>query len=213
MNYDEKCRLIINWALGLISTNGFISYSHRKHPLICIVTTTEKEWAENVQEKISSIGIETKIDIDIHDKPNHNDCYKVRVRGGRFKYLVEKYGEAEFCSPRKWELIIKSFGYKNTGLIYTDSENDFLEENYNKYTDKEIAMKLRRTPRGIKKQRLILGLSRNRYKHLKKEYKIARKLRKEGKTYQEISDILKDQGFDVAFQTVGNWCKDIKICN
>jgi len=159
-NNEQEKKIIINWILGLISTDGWVSYSHRKRPLICAVTTVEYDWAINVSNILNSIGIETSLRKSIHHNPKHKDCYYVYIKGGLFNDYVRLYGDSKYCSNRKWKLINHSLGYPNIGCVYSVRDNDYLRENYLSLSDEDMATYLRRTPRGIQKQRLILGLKK-----------------------------------------------------
>lgn len=149
-----KEKIVINWLLGLIATDGYVS----KQGKSVIITTVEHNWVKNIVDNLTSVGIFTNVQTNKSSNPKHQTIYKVHAYGSQLYSLLEKYGEKEYCSERKYQHLMEniSVGYKN--VPYSKHDDDFIKENYKTMTDKEIAVHLKRSSgRVISLRRRHLG--------------------------------------------------------
>jgi len=152
---EQKLRETIIWLAGLLSTDGCVyPAGKKKNSLHYTISSSEREWLEQIAEKLHRVGMKTKIrrreeKVSAKSTIRYNAPYRVIFYMTICEpYLItvflRKYAK-DFMMERKWNMVLSA--YPN-GKKYTDwnsEEDQFLLKHYKTMSYTEIGRHLKRS--------------------------------------------------------------------
>ena len=105
----NKEREIVIWLAGLLSTDGtiwaFNPIKENNIPLSFTISTSEKEWVIQIQNKLDEIGLKT----NIHKRKNRPNSFTIYLKNPRkIKSLLLKHAK-DYLMERKLNIIKKGY--------------------------------------------------------------------------------------------------------
>lgn len=155
MEEEQKLRETIIWLAGLLSTDGSVSRQTRpKHAVRYRIASTEKDWLEQIANKLSEVGIKTSIEPRkrklgptnfIPYTPRHLYGYCLNIlEPYRITVLLRKYATG-FMMKRKWEKVLSAYPDGKKFTRWTKEEDEFLIKHYQTMSYAEIGRRLNRS--------------------------------------------------------------------
>jgi len=139
---DDKMREVMIWLAGILSCDGHVS-SRGNKTLAFHITSAELDWLQQIKQRLSEVGIETKF------QEHSENAYNLYIqRPFDVRNLLLKYAKP-YIMPRKLRLVEAPYSPRHAFSI---EEKQTIEEGVRKGSSlRQIAAKTRRSHVGIAK--------------------------------------------------------------
>jgi len=160
---EKELEKTIVWLAGLLSTDGVVQAGQGEQQKYCffVVYSTEQDWLQVIHDRLRDVGLKSKI----HWNPEDLRHCRIQILDPfRVRELLIKYDCEKFFNPRKWKRIIGAYQAGVHRRFWTLEEEEWLKENYMRYSDNELAKKFNRSVGAILQKRYQLKLFKRRGK-------------------------------------------------